>query len=422
MRASGLLAGGYASAKLASASAETTSQTPASPPAPSFNVKHHGAVGNGSADDTAAIQTTIDAAAKAGGGIVLLPPGRYKTTASLHVAASSIVLSGEGAASTLAPVGDFDTVKFEAAASLYRNAVRHLCFDETEKRGGHTLAGRYVAQFHCHDVWGIAGWNAWHFHNFNCVTLTDCRFESYRGRHYGRATGGGEGGGRSDVLRLSGLVHGGARHEGITGLDIDGYVHTVSGQNIYLVAVGGKALWGHNTLGAENNPSFFTFDDLEADYPDGEAIRLEAGEHFYFTNTLVHATRTAASNIDLGPEVRGATFTGGFSTGSHQAGIHIRGRSIAVTGMHFHANSSPEFGGKKNTFPGILLGRESRDVLITACHSGREAVRDYQSHGCEVEEGADRFLIANNNFAHNVTPGIKNPAGPSPTRLIANNL
>jgi len=42
-----------------------------------FNVRHYGATGDGTNMDTAAIQRAIDAAADAGGGTVILPPGRY---------------------------------------------------------------------------------------------------------------------------------------------------------------------------------------------------------------------------------------------------------------------------------------------------------------------------------------------------------
>lgn len=42
-----------------------------------FNVKNFGAIGNSSADDTAGIQAAINAAATAGGGQVIFPPGGY---------------------------------------------------------------------------------------------------------------------------------------------------------------------------------------------------------------------------------------------------------------------------------------------------------------------------------------------------------
>ena len=42
-----------------------------------FNVRHYGAPGDGTNLDTAALQQAIDAAADAGGGTVIFPPGRY---------------------------------------------------------------------------------------------------------------------------------------------------------------------------------------------------------------------------------------------------------------------------------------------------------------------------------------------------------
>lgn len=50
----------------------------------SVSVMDFGAVGNGIADDTAAIQAAIDAVYAAGGGEVFLPEGRYLTTAAIY--------------------------------------------------------------------------------------------------------------------------------------------------------------------------------------------------------------------------------------------------------------------------------------------------------------------------------------------------
>lgn len=59
-----------------------------------YDVKLFGAVGDGSADDTVAIQTAIDAAAEVGGS-VWIPAGQYFTTASLIVPAG-VSLVGDG--------------------------------------------------------------------------------------------------------------------------------------------------------------------------------------------------------------------------------------------------------------------------------------------------------------------------------------
>lgn len=50
-----------------------------------FNVKDYGAVGDGTANDTANIQSALDAANTAGGGVVVIPRGTYKLTNFLIV-------------------------------------------------------------------------------------------------------------------------------------------------------------------------------------------------------------------------------------------------------------------------------------------------------------------------------------------------
>ncbi|MBU0610998.1 MAG: glycoside hydrolase family 55 protein, partial [Armatimonadetes bacterium] len=64
-------------------------------PARVFNVREHGAVGDGATDDTGAIQTALDAAGQAGGGVVFFPRGRYQLQQALTIP-RFVVLRGEG--------------------------------------------------------------------------------------------------------------------------------------------------------------------------------------------------------------------------------------------------------------------------------------------------------------------------------------
>ncbi|HEV2134706.1 MAG TPA: glycosyl hydrolase family 28 protein [Terracidiphilus sp.] len=61
-----------------------------------FNVKDYGAKGNGSRLDTQAIQAAIDAAAKAGGGTVLVPAGTY-LSGSIFVKSNTVLDVEKGA-------------------------------------------------------------------------------------------------------------------------------------------------------------------------------------------------------------------------------------------------------------------------------------------------------------------------------------
>ncbi len=59
-----------------------------------FDAKKYGAVGDGVADDTAAIQATLEAAGQVS-GVAYLPTGKYRITAALNVPAHATLL-GEG--------------------------------------------------------------------------------------------------------------------------------------------------------------------------------------------------------------------------------------------------------------------------------------------------------------------------------------
>jgi len=58
-----------------------------------FNVRSFGAAGDGQTDDTAAFQKALDAAAKAGGGVVYAPVGNYFFAGNLNVP-SAVTLAG----------------------------------------------------------------------------------------------------------------------------------------------------------------------------------------------------------------------------------------------------------------------------------------------------------------------------------------
>jgi len=68
------------------------------------NVKDFGARGDGTTDDTAAIQSAINTVGLAGGGTILFPEGDYKITDTIFIRYSSITLKGdsEGSAQIVA--------------------------------------------------------------------------------------------------------------------------------------------------------------------------------------------------------------------------------------------------------------------------------------------------------------------------------
>jgi hypothetical protein len=65
-----------------------------------FNVKDHGAVGNGTTDDTNSVQSAIDAALAAGGGTVFFPGGTYLCN-GLAITGNNVTMLGCGWASII---------------------------------------------------------------------------------------------------------------------------------------------------------------------------------------------------------------------------------------------------------------------------------------------------------------------------------
>src|SRR4030042_6133962 len=61
-----------------------------------FDVRDYGAAGDGETLDTPAIQKAIDACATAGGGQVLLPPGKY-LSGTVHLKSNVTLLLEAGA-------------------------------------------------------------------------------------------------------------------------------------------------------------------------------------------------------------------------------------------------------------------------------------------------------------------------------------
>ena len=107
----------------------------------SVNVKDYGAVGNGVADDTTAINTALAVLNGTLGGTLYFPRGTYKITSTLVIpilvgGASRIRFLGEGFASTLTP-GAAMTTMVKVLGSL--SSIEELNF---ENSGG--LATRAV--------------------------------------------------------------------------------------------------------------------------------------------------------------------------------------------------------------------------------------------------------------------------------------
>lgn len=128
-----------------------------------YNVKAYLAVGDGSTDDTTAIQQAIDAAHAAGGGTVSFPAGTYKITAELTLY-SDVTLQGVSMESSIIKqvTLDADGIRGDALSSL---CIRDLAI---VGNGSGSTAGTGTG-IGIHLTYGGAGNNP--FHNFRKVMV-----------------------------------------------------------------------------------------------------------------------------------------------------------------------------------------------------------------------------------------------------------
>lgn len=80
-------------------------------PSPRFDARAYGAKGDGTTKDTAAVQAAMDAAAKRGGGAVVLPPGKY-LCGTIHLR-SNVTLDLEAGATLLESPDNADFDPYE---------------------------------------------------------------------------------------------------------------------------------------------------------------------------------------------------------------------------------------------------------------------------------------------------------------------
>jgi hypothetical protein len=168
------------------ATGSTTARTLANRFADVVNVKDFGAVGNGVANDTAAIQAAIDFAYNNNGGVVYIPKGTYLTKSTI-LAKDNVTLVGDGAESEIKSASDsvywtnntgiydqvFNAYIIILIASVSNFSVRNIKFDSSAVTPSSPMPpGGGQNWFRAVDIYTFVG---------NNITIDSCEFISAGG-------------------------------------------------------------------------------------------------------------------------------------------------------------------------------------------------------------------------------------------------
>ena len=109
---------------------------------PVYDVTAHGATGDGTTDDTAAVQAALDAADEEGGGVVYLPAGTYYTTYSL-LYGSDLVVYGPAATIAFEPSHEDATAlvskSFDGSVETSRVTIQGLTVESVDPEKGNGI-------------------------------------------------------------------------------------------------------------------------------------------------------------------------------------------------------------------------------------------------------------------------------------------
>lgn len=118
-----------------------------------FVVTNYGATGNGSTDDTSAIQDAIDAAELAGGGIVFIPIGTYKITSAIVNNSDGVSIVGESRSGTRIDVATADISGFRFHESNdFELSCMTITSSITKSDGYGVFFDGTPTRFHVHDI------------------------------------------------------------------------------------------------------------------------------------------------------------------------------------------------------------------------------------------------------------------------------
>jgi adhesin HecA-like repeat protein len=397
------------------------------PPAIKYNVKSfpYLAQGDNTTDDTVAIQSAVNAAISAGGGIVYLPEGKFKAS-NLTVTGPGVYLvgAGVGATSIVTTATTGDVVAFGNTSAVFSpcGGMRDLSITSSVTR----TAGAALTVDGCQDGWfnnlwiNPTGGDGIHLAPtnhlaailfFNRINIT------VHGAFKGILIQGGNDRYFTDLWVTGDLTAGSTAIEMQNSLG-DWFTNVEAVSSDYGVLIdpgnGQSATWGNWT-------------NLLADTNNINGIRIvQTGTGFVWLQTFIAPwtssngfTSASGRGIYIGTG-SALDFTAARVVNNGGHGIEIAGGTgISISGAKIVSNSQQSHG----SFDGINVNSSASGFRVEGSLLASGGIGGtVQRYGVNIAAGSDNYLITDNDITGNGTGAINNVPGLSSTRRVYGNL
>lgn len=271
-----------------------------------------GAVGNGVADDTAALQAALTS-----GKDVMLTAGKtYLHTSELVIATTNQRVIGSGVIRTSGAINSFRII----AAGVELSAT----FNSPGQTAGYAIYAAGANRCKIHKANIIDGFGALYVEETNTFVV-DWMWGVLRGpgvKWFGSDTK------RSDILTLNFVLLDPGNTE--YGLDWDGNCHSLEVK--YLGIVGGRGAIIRNTSGGATFPAIGRFGHIEIDYSTTHGVEIQAGLDYDFIMPYILGSTGDGFRVGAAINNYEVRVTGGKSVGNTGYGINALGGVVQVSG------------------------------------------------------------------------------------------
>lgn len=389
-----------------------------------YNVVTYGATGNGSTDDTVAIQNAINACNTGiSSGVVYFPAGAYKISSSLILNGKvGCVLRGDSAGST--HIYNYSS----PASSIYMYncrdcGVEMMSIHTVNPVGGNAIGingsgglsyGNRITDINIRSCWdGIVVVSS----SDTIITRVSIRDPGAYG-NYGVTCGGPGSGVCSGIIVEDLLVDSEASEsQTLVGFNVDSYVNSVTiRRGVFLY--GGYGFVMNDTSGvAGSMPNFAEIFDLECDHNYASGVLLAAGNAVYMTVSWIGSCLAGNGITILGSFAGDLSITSTRIMGNALNGVYVAPgpKSITIGNSIIGVNGVAGV----NAYSGIVF--ENSGMILTSNVIGVVPGFGFtQRWGIYASPSAQNYIITSNDTSGNLTSGIQD-SGFSP-KIVSQNL